>query len=974
MFTGSVQNMPIVAPTKETQAPKWRNNTPPPQLFDRRQRDCAQVGEITTPSTIISTISTIHSKSFEDSMERPCHFNPANEAIANQPNLSIPNLEPNSMMLPNTTSSVSNSDNTNFSDHNHNMTRSSFDGMPPPKFRAPQNKKIMQKQSQETTTVLVGHSNAHNQRRDPLAPTPAYYNANNNSNCIHRPVPLTSNVGNIKSSLTPPRDVYLENKNTSKWNVDESDSSVPQRLQPPSHLYPMPVAAPAATPALNSATTSANSISTASYQQIVSRQHPQTNQDAPSLSQSRSHPNTPNRISNRHQNESYASKMQTGAGANTASPRTGIGSQHSQYHQNQNAGTSSRARSGSANSYPVKKSPYASNFNSHSHSLNQHHNQQIPYRNNSTHLGGKSTVPGSPHIRHQHQHHNHQQHQHYPHQHHQNQHSHSHQHHSSSHSFQTNSGGGARSPPEVLKTLLRKKACLYEAGTSRSIALVTWLVGRRLALQDGYFSRQRLQAGVHAVVASKINSHMITRTKVNRCMQIILNSCFHYIIPKPDGTEENGETFCDVFRDSVENDSHLLKSLSSPWDDLDLSQADTIVNQKESEVPPSPKSTANVKHDGKAKNKGSETGGSASCPDDSQQKRVVLLCFNENVRSAGDVLRCHNDFIRDAAISSNLHLTSDEWRYFFSRKEDDCSLTSCTIESVTSAPMIQSSPIIKGAEGSDIPYLSFDIPPEISDCINFQDCAMADSKAKNTDLYGHMINIELSKFRTSWCCKRYEHDHRLCKFAHVDENKGWLRRDPTNFSYSDKLCPFITVMKSDNPSLNGCHVNACKEGLFCTFAHSQEEVDYHPKRYKSKVCDCAKGSGNGMRFCNLLDICPHSHPNNSSHHHRAGRRRNDSFSRKGGPKYNSADSSDKYQVPAGSPVLYLSPAPSSEFEKSLQFPGLRGLFRRNCTAHYANDLGIKGGKFSLFGDDCGLNSPLFQSGDGITTKFSLYSE
>merc|ERR1712227_1066299 len=35
-----------------------------------------------------------------------------------------------------------------------------------------------------------------------------------------------------------------------------------------------------------------------------------------------------------------------------------------------------------------------------------------------------------------------------------------------------------RSSSEILKTLLRKKACLYEPDTSRSVALVTWLVGR----------------------------------------------------------------------------------------------------------------------------------------------------------------------------------------------------------------------------------------------------------------------------------------------------------------------------------------------------------------------------------------------------------------------------------------------------------------------------------------------------------------
>jgi len=128
-----------------------------------------------------------------------------------------------------------------------------------------------------------------------------------------------------------------------------------------------------------------------------------------------------------------------------------------------------------------------------------------------------------------------------------------------------------------LKTLLRKKACLYEPDTSRAVALVTWLVGRELVLNYGYFSRQQLQAGVHTCVSEKIKSGAITRTKVNRCMQIILNSCFHYIIPRPDGTEENGDFFRGRFaaenrttleQKKIKDDSFLLEVLPSPWNDI----------------------------------------------------------------------------------------------------------------------------------------------------------------------------------------------------------------------------------------------------------------------------------------------------------------------------------------------------------------------------------------------------------------------
>ena len=128
-----------------------------------------------------------------------------------------------------------------------------------------------------------------------------------------------------------------------------------------------------------------------------------------------------------------------------------------------------------------------------------------------------------------------------------------------SHSAPYGSSIGARCAPEVLNTCLRKKACLY--------------VVRKLALIYGYFSKQHLQAGFHIVAGGNIDSGRITRTKVNRCMQIILNSCFHFIIPRPDGMEENGAHFCRIFKKNVANDIHLLKSLTAPWNDLDISLA-----------------------------------------------------------------------------------------------------------------------------------------------------------------------------------------------------------------------------------------------------------------------------------------------------------------------------------------------------------------------------------------------------------------
>jgi len=38
-------------------------------------------------------------------------------------------------------------------------------------------------------------------------------------------------------------------------------------------------------------------------------------------------------------------------------------------------------------------------------------------------------------------------------------------------------------------------------------------------------------------------------------------------------------------------------------------------------------------------------------------------------------------------------------------------------------------------------------------------------------------------------------------------------------------------------------------------------------------------------------------------------------------------------------MLYVGPAPASEFDKTLHFPGLCSLYRRNCATYYANDVG-----------------------------------
>lgn len=554
--------------------------------------------------------------------------------------------------------------------------------------------------------------------------------------------------------------------------------------------------------------------------------------------------------------------------------------------------------------------------------------------------------------------------------------------------------GSTRSSPEVLKTLLRKKACLYEPGTSSAIALVTWLVGRRLALSTGYFSRQHLQSGVHSVVSQKIESGAITRTKVNRCMQIILNSCFHYIIPRPDGTEECGDSFRILFSSKAANDDHLLGTLPTPWDDLEVNEdsvvaagavlpasADKSDDEEDafalrkrarsparklasvtSSVPNSPSSI-----DGATRNvletkdlPVAATGGGAN-------KRAVLLCFNENVRSAEDVFRCHNEFIRDAANSANLILTANEWNSFYSGDEIGIlpDQHSKKLKSTSPAP----SRHLEGQNDSTRTALPAKlISSKLGEVARMAPGVAAPAEVGPTDILGCMGTSELCKFRTTWCAKRYDHDPSLCGFAHADVNGGWLRRDPDSFRYSEVMCPHIETVRSDIPGLDGCLLNSCPKGRDCEFSHSKEEVDYHPKQYKKNVC--MSNASHPHQCCSLRDICPNLHtagslggssqspPHQFSNRHGGSRRgESPSRSRGGHNKSNAATGTPSSRgLPSGSPMMYVGPAPESEFERSLMLPGLKSLFRRQCSTLHACYRGYtqENCRYSIFGDDWGL--------------------
>lgn len=467
--------------------------------------------------------------------------------------------------------------------------------------------------------------------------------------------------------------------------------------------------------------------------------------------------------------------------------------------------------------------------------------------------------------------------------------------------------GGNRSSSEVLKTLLRKKACLYEVDTSRAVALVTWLVGRQLALAYGYFSRQQLQAGVHSIVAEKIDSNVITRTKVNRCMQIILNSCFHYIIPRSDGSEESGDHFRAVFAKSVQDDSSLLATLPPPWHDLVIEEKtvlevsiDEAVVKKASGKKGSGNSTPVSSPRMTALPEPASPGRDSIDGDGSETKRAVLLCFNENVRCAEDVLRCHNDFIRDTAHASHLQLSAHEWQQFFGKSS---------------------------ADGGNWDEVGIPVPYTRVRGSGF------------VDALGMMTPHDNNNFRTSWCMKRYDHDHELCGFAHVEINGGWLRRNPVKYLYHDSMCKHVKQVSDPRNPTNVVLINECAHGMTCQLSHSLEELKFHPSQYKHRKCPNAAKTGS----CHLGDVCP-------GYHHADSYR----FSKRVDGRGRRPAVAPKVTPPSSAPMLYASPAPFSSFDEHLHMPGLQSLFRRHGTVVRAH-LQKGTSRYSALGDDDGVN-------------------
>ncbi|CEM09035.1 unnamed protein product [Vitrella brassicaformis CCMP3155] len=114
---------------------------------------------------------------------------------------------------------------------------------------------------------------------------------------------------------------------------------------------------------------------------------------------------------------------------------------------------------------------------------------------------------------------------------------------------------------------------------------------------------------------------------------------------------------------------------------------------------------------------------------------------------------------------------------------------------------------------------------------------------------------DLSRFRTKPCRRvkapeGCDFGSRRCQYSH---NDYWPRRcpfylsDPDCLRYVPMACPDVSLGMSDE-----ILSNRCKRGGSCPFAHSNEEIVYHPLFYKMHICQKYQEGGCDTYYCPFI--------------------------------------------------------------------------------------------------------------------------
>jgi len=96
---------------------------------------------------------------------------------------------------------------------------------------------------------------------------------------------------------------------------------------------------------------------------------------------------------------------------------------------------------------------------------------------------------------------------------------------------------------------------------------------------------------------------------------------------------------------------------------------------------------------------------------------------------------------------------------------------------------------------------------------------------------------QLNIFRTK-SCQRLARDgvcgwRSQCQFSH---NLEWPRRQPRRYHYSPEMCPNIRIIEDTEGGTERIE-NKCTAGQRCPWAHSKEEVLFHPDIFKTSLCE-----------------------------------------------------------------------------------------------------------------------------------------
>lgn len=101
--------------------------------------------------------------------------------------------------------------------------------------------------------------------------------------------------------------------------------------------------------------------------------------------------------------------------------------------------------------------------------------------------------------------------------------------------------------------------------------------------------------------------------------------------------------------------------------------------------------------------------------------------------------------------------------------------------------------------------------------------------------------LDLNTFKVSKCSQKSAHSFRKCVFFHNESDR---RRNPNYIYYGPELCKYVDAH------------GFCKLGDKCPKSHSKAEQGYHPEKYRQKFCSYYKDR---VGQCPYAKFCSYAH-------------------------------------------------------------------------------------------------------------------